>query len=126
MSEIEVGDYIRTKDGIIAKVTYSDCMMLDCDRDVFDLENLAMMEIPTEYISEYVKKHSKNIIDLIEVGDIVETEIICSLETNGILHSIIDVSNKEHLEALKSNEDTKILSILTHEQYEKNCYKLEE
>lgn len=66
MEEIKVNDYIRTKDGIIAKVTYVDAMMIDCDRDVFDLKNLAMMEIPTEYIKEYIVKHSSNIIDLIE------------------------------------------------------------
>ena len=67
MEDIKVNDYIRTKDGIIARVTRYDDLMLDCDRDVFDLGNLAMMEIPVEYIQEYVMKHSKNIIDLIEV-----------------------------------------------------------
>lgn len=66
MEEIKVNEYIRTKDGVIAKVTYVDVMMVDCDRDVFDLNNLAMMEIPTEYIKEYILKHSPNIIDLIE------------------------------------------------------------
>ena len=70
--EIKVGEYIRTKDGVIAKVTYVDIMMVDCDRDVFDLNNLAMMEIPTEYIEEYIVKHSSNIIDLIEEGDYVK------------------------------------------------------
>lgn len=78
--EIKVGEYIRTKDGIIAKVTYVDCMMIDCDRNVFDLEHLAMMEIPTEYKEEYIKKHSSNIIDLIEVGDYVNGYLIYSIE----------------------------------------------
>lgn len=67
MSEIKVGEYVRTKDGIISKVT--DVLIgycIDCDNDVFDIGDGAMMEIPWEYIEEYVIKHSKNIIDLIE------------------------------------------------------------
>lgn len=71
MEEIKVGEYIRTKDGVIAKVTYVDVMMVDCDRDVFDLKNLAMMEIPTEYIEEYIVKHSFDIKDLLQAGDII-------------------------------------------------------
>ena len=66
MSDIQVGEYVRTKDGIIAKVTYVDGLMIDTDQDVFDLNNLAMMEIPVEYAEEYILKHSKNIIDLIQ------------------------------------------------------------
>lgn len=67
MEDIKVGEYIRTKDGIIAKTTRIDSLMVDCDRDVFDLEHLSMMEIPVEYTKEYILKHSPNIIDLIEV-----------------------------------------------------------
>ena len=65
--KIKVNEYIRTKDGIIAKVTYKDFYMLDTDNDVFDWGTGKVMEIPTEYIEEYVVKHSFNIIDLIEV-----------------------------------------------------------
>jgi preprotein translocase subunit YajC len=66
MEEIKVGEYVRTKNGIIAKVTYVDAMMIDTDNDVFDIGESKMMEIPVEYIEEYVSKHSFNIIDLIE------------------------------------------------------------
>ena len=54
MEKLEVGEYIRTKDGIIAKIT--DIVKeycIDCDNDVFDVGNSAMMEIPWEHIKEY-------------------------------------------------------------------------
>lgn len=69
MEDIRVGEYVRTKDGIIAKVTHVDDLMIDCDRDVFDLDRLSMMEIPCEYIQEYIIKHSKLISEIVEVGD---------------------------------------------------------
>lgn len=70
---------------------------------------------------ENVVKHSKNIIDLIEVGDIVFTE-----DFNG--YDFIHIYCKEILEALKEDVKVKvkIKSILTKEQYEANCYRLEE
>ena len=119
MEKLEVGEYVRTKDGIIAKITdilneYS----IDCDNDVFDIENGAMMEIPWEYIQEYIVKHSKNIIDLIELYDYV----------NGmIVFDIINYDNGEKELKLSSGylmSEDEIQDILTHEQYEQNCYKL--
>lgn len=66
-------------------------------------------------------KVSENIIDLIEIEDIVFTE-----DFNG--YSFIHIYSKEMLEALKEDvkNEVKIKSILTHEQYEQNCYRLEE
>lgn len=125
--KIEIGDYVRTKDGVIAKVTYVDVMMIDCDRDVFDLNNLAMMEIPTEYIEEYIVKHRKQLIDLIDVGDIlkikiseewVEKQDTIKFVVVGQTYTITEI--KECLE----NGLFKIIQILTHEQFEANCYKV--
>lgn len=112
MKKLEVGEYVRTKDGIIAKITdilneYS----IDCDNAVFDIENGAMMEIPWEYIQEYIVKHSKNIIDLIEVGDFVNNEYMS--------HSV-DI----YVRFIR--DKNKIKTILTREQYMQNCYKVEE
>lgn len=122
MDKIEVGEYVRTKDGIIAKVT--DVLKeycIDCDNDVFDLYNGPMMEIPWEYIEEYIVKHSFNIIDLIEVGDLVFIEI------NG-RSDWIYVYNEEMIETIIEHVKTgmKIKLILTHEQYERDCFVVEE
>ena len=129
MEEIKVGEYIRTKDGIIAKVTYVDCMMIDCDKDVFDLDNLAMMEIPREYIEEYIVEHSFNIIDLIEVGDYVNGYIVLAimedLNTGEIhLEMPMDYTNKELGDCTIYSKDIK--SIVTKEQFANAEYRLED
>lgn len=128
MEEIKVGEYIRTKDGIISKVT--DILKgycIDCDNDVFDIGNGAMMEIPLEYIKEYVKKHSKNIIDLIEVGDIIEWEYE-GFGYDGINEvidrfDIIGVYGIEYDDTIPLKNIT-IKRILTHEQFENNVYRI--
>lgn len=56
---IEVGDYVRTKDGVIAKVTYVDSFMIDTDNEIFDLGYEKMMEIPTESVDRIVKNTQK-------------------------------------------------------------------
>lgn len=130
MEEIKVGEYIRTKDGIISKVT--DILKgycIDCDNDVFDIGNGAMMEIPWEYIKEYVKKHSKNIIDLIEVGDIIEWEYE-GFGYDGINEvidrfDIIGVYGIEYDDTIPLKNIT-IKRILTHEQFENNVYRIGE
>ncbi len=127
--KIEIGDYVRTKDGVIAKVTYVDVMMIDCDRDVFDLNNLAMMEIPTEYIEEYIVKHRKQLIDLIDVGDIlkikiseewVEKQDTIKFVVVGQTYTITEI--KECLE----NGLFKIIQILTKEKYNQECFEVVE
>ena len=130
MEEIKVGEYIRTKDGIISKVT--DILKgycIACDNDVFDIGNGAMMEIPWEYIKEYVKKHSKNIIDLIEVGDIIEWEYE-GFGYDGINEvidrfDIIGVYGIEYDDTIPLKNIT-IKRILTHEQFENNVYRIGE
>ena len=69
-----------------------------------------------------IKKHSKNIIDLIEIGDFV----------NG--HRVVEIKNdEEKVEIGLENEhlinyyieEQEIKSILTKEQYQLNCYVVE-
>ena len=65
-------------------------------------------------------KHSKNIIDLIEAGDIVFIE-----DFSG--YDFIYINDKEMLEALKQDvkDGVRIKSILTKELYQANCYTVE-
>lgn len=67
-NKIEVGEYIRTKDGRIDKVDrYSiGCCVYHCKNGMC-IDECETVGIP---ISD-IKKHSSNIIDLIEVGDYV-------------------------------------------------------
>ena len=81
--------------------------------------------------SEDIVKHSKDIIDLIEVGDIVELDgekyqVIYDKSYNklGIL-----IPNKNYLAIRHTSleyifQKNKKVTILTHEQYENNCYRI--
>ena len=124
MSEIEIGEYVRTKNGLIGKVNkiepkgrgtrfageyLSDTIIQFNDGKVYE----------RRVKDNYIVNHNKNIIDLIEKGDLVLVE-----DKN--YNDFIYVSDEEMLEAIKEDIKTgcKIESILTHEQYERNCYKI--
>ena len=106
---IEVGEYVRTNTGKIDKVINNNYYMpqyIECEKDIVDKENIS--------------KHSKNIIDLIEVGDIVFMEDFPG-------YDFIYINDKEMLEALKQDvkDGVRIKSILTKELYKANCYTVE-
>ncbi len=68
MQEIKVGEYVRTKEGIIGKVIIDyngRCNNPKCDRKHVSCKN-------TYYCEEDIVNHSKNIIDLIEVRRLCE------------------------------------------------------
>lgn len=136
--EIEVGEWVRTKAGVIAKVcAYQDLVTYD-NKGIsvtfhsFDTNKGAIADIN-------IAKHSKNIIDLIEIGDIVECfveedvdgedtikyEVTATdiLDTNGNKINEIGICGEEGPEFISFKN---IRSILTHEQYKQNCYRLEE
>lgn len=109
MGEIEVNEYVRTDLGIIYEYTEdekNDLQMRD-----FRLCN-----------DGNIVKHSKQLIDLIEVGDVLE------IRTG--LHSSFKyfVENEDNLLLLKEQvkEFWNIETILTHEQFEQNSYKVGE
>ena len=116
---IEVGEYVRTNDGHIGK-------LIRIERDDIDtsLKWYVFDDGKNErYINKpYIVKHSKNIIDLIEIGDIVK------LDDEFIEYRLIDVFDESIIEGLKQDIKTgiKINSILTKEQYKRNCYTVEQ
>ena len=100
---IEVNDYVRTKNGVIGKV------IKVLSNRVF-LDNLGYAVLKKDIL-----KHSKQLIDLIEVGDIVEIR-------TGLYSSFkYFVENEDNLLLL---EDWNIETILTKEIYMANCYKV--
>lgn len=72
-------------------------------------------------------KHSKNIIDLIEVGDYVNGYLVGGISDNGGTAEkeiMIEIPYEKTYNKHALNE--KIKTILTHEMYEQNCYKVGE
>lgn len=106
--KIEVGEYVRTKNGKIDKVinnNYYIPQYIECEKGIVDKENIV--------------NHSKNLIDLIEVGDIVNNGYI--YETGNSEDGYKWVHNLNGL--LLFEEDIK--TILTKELYQANCYTVE-
>ena len=111
--EIEVGEFVRTKDKILKIDSFEkDMRNIDC-------VCFTTVEIYTkELLNEIITNHSKNIIDLIEVGDYVNRERVLDI-TGDYIRTSEFIHNKYWLL-------NNIKTILTYEQYEKNCYRLEE
>ena len=110
--EIEVGEYVRTFNGLIGKVV-----------ELTDSGNYAIrIYNGAEYVVRAViKNHSKNIIDLIEVGDYVNGYKIIAKSDDGYIEILT-----EDIEQGELLEEQDIKTILTKEQYMQNCYKIPE
>lgn len=113
--EIECGEYVRTKRGYIRKVTRR-----DMDKHILlDIGFEGANYLTKVEEKEDIVKHSKNIIDLIEVGDYVNGYRVesVSVETNEVL---LD-HNGFGWRTLKDGD-----RIITHEQFASIEYKVEE
>lgn len=114
MEEIQVGEYVRTNYGIIDKIINKD------DKNYFlDGEKGIIVDLKDRIgtpISD-ITKHSKNIIDLIEVGDFVNGNRVYKV-TNACIYCIG--------KAVQNKFTINIQTILTHEQFENNYYRIEE
>lgn len=120
--DIEVEEYVRLKQGIIAKVS-----------NINDFREPSMkFGIDANYFKDIVfvgendiVKHSKNIIDLIEVGDYVNGYKVSDKESTLLSTNVKGIDRSGyHIPISQYGEN--IETILTHEQYESNCYRLEE
>lgn len=131
---VEVGEYIRTDDGIIAKVNNIDELRIDIPTDRAVYRIWVDDYYGNHKEDRFIKLHSKNIIDLIEVGDYVNGFKIYNMEyitynnhidlVFTIFKTPIDFTSPYKVIVTWQEKDIK--SILTHEMYEQNCYKIGE
>ena len=120
MEDIKVGNFIRTNNGHIGE-------LIRIERDDIDtsLKWYVFNDGKNErYVNKpYIINYSKNIIDLIEAGDVLKIHFPVRntirkiyvdeyFEDSMILNGII-------------NGNVILKSILTHEQYKQNCYTVE-
>lgn len=110
--EIEIGDYIRTKNGKIDKVINNNYYMqkyIECENGL--------------YLKENIVKHSKKLIEQVQVGDILkikEDNDICYI---GLEKDTITVNYSDIKESIKNGE-CELLAILTKEQFNSNSFKV--
>jgi len=113
---MKVGDYVRTKSGLIGKLMGSNAyggnkiaILIDDTKDI---------KITPVIDKEQIIKSSPNIIDLIEVGDYVNGERVINIIKK---HKYLEVSDEEIV-----IEEKDIKSIVTKEQFESMQYKVGE
>lgn len=120
--EIKENEFVRTDNGIF-KVTKIDGLYIYLDKQYFDNQYQTMRDVT---FKERIVNHSFNIKELIEDKDIIKVKT----KENAILmigfdEKTIDIKYKEIIEEIENGE-YELLEILTHEQYERNCYKVKE
>ena len=119
--EIKVGELVRTHKGIIGTLQSQELTYPEPSEWILDVNGKEVIIVECD---DYITKHSFNLIDLIEVGDILELKEGNSICYLGLRKNQITVNYPDLIESIK-NKDCELLSILTHEQYEQNCYKIE-
>ena len=124
---IEVNEYVRTKDGIIGIFNrYSSRKEKSLYKSPFNcFIKIKNRKTPLQCCEDYIVKHSKQLIDLIEVGDIVNGYRVKNIINEGPCPSekCVDIdSSKDSSECTLWEED--IQTILTKESYMANCYKV--
>lgn len=145
---MEVGDYVRTKDGLISKYIGYEEDEKDKEYNKYNFnskiywfyeyyDDYVYEEDFKEWYEKKVIKTSPNIIDLIEENDLIEIEYKISTGENQkeIVQVIKNVNNKlfiktytEHYVFVENIEETiyKIKGIITKEQIASMEYKLGE
>lgn len=108
--KLEVGMYVRTKDGEIHKIK-------SINDEYIEYEN--GFGVPYE-LKEYIVKASYNIIDILEEGDYANGVEVINIDDEWITMSDIQ------LPILKSIANGMIKSVVTHEQMEQMAYKVGE
>lgn len=123
MEEIEVGEYVRTVDGNIGKIEQINKEPTDDNVIYAVTDNWVGM-------NEEIVKHSKNIIDLIELGDYVNGYLV-----GKFLHSIDGIDEFGHI--IKGPRtrcvtmfgeicNNEIETVVTKEQFANAEYKVKE
>lgn len=91
---IEVGEYIRTKQGDISKVRYVDEENIFLEDSVWSKNDLYEKTDVLYFDDEEIAKHSKNILDLVEVGDYLDGVRVSETFINNIKYLAKDYNNK--------------------------------
>ena len=80
MENIEINEYVRTKNGVIAQFTHIETYYKDkiywFDNTIYQDYEENISYLRDNNLEKYIKKHTFNLIDLIEEGDYVNGELV--------------------------------------------------
>ena len=122
MSKIEINEYVRTNKGRIGKVAE---IRLGFNKDLQVYQDIYILDNGLWTILDYIVKHSKNLIDLIECGDFVNGYKAISVDYD-VMNDTTECIELDLNSNYKYNfiSIRQIQTILTKEQYMANCYKV--
>ena len=120
-NEIEVGEYVRSKSGVIIKADFIDFERLTISQKGlgWDFEDVEEME---DFMENEIVKHSKNKIDLVENGDYVNGWKVLAktkIKNNEMQVCILTAFEDEHWITI-NNETLKF--IVTEESFKEREY----
>lgn len=119
MEKINIGMYVRTKDGIIAKVDYIDNDTIFFDKELYRTYGDSIDFLEKDNLERIVKA-SYNIIDILEVGDYVNEHRVEEIDFDD---EEIFTDSEYYCGIVEFNN---IESVITHEQMEQMEYKVGE
>ncbi len=117
---IEANEYVRTNKGVIGELIQETLSYPEPSEWILKANNNKIVIVEC---NDYPVKHSKQLIDLIENKDILKVRIDKTIMFFGIDESTSDIKYKEIMESIENGE-CELLEILTHQQFEANCYKV--
>lgn len=131
--KLEVGKWCRTKKGTIFKIVGGNVDMWEIDIDYSYLSKCENEDYNSyaynknNSLFEYlVVKTSYNIIDILEVGDIISFyEDIDNYKKQYVI-GIPDLITLDNIKDKITNDNIRLVSILTKEEMEQMAYKMEE
>ena len=121
--KIEVNEYVRTDKGNIGKIVE---IRLGFNKDTQLYQDIYILDNGLWTVLDYIVKHSKQLIDLIEKDDYVngrKVKHIAMFEGFPDYPKLIFV-DETHLIPDDTCENEDIKTILTKERYMANCYKV--
>lgn len=113
--DIEVNEYVRTNKGVIGKLISETLSYPEPSEWILKANNNKIVIVEC---NDYPVKHSKQLIDLIEIGDYVNGHLVEEVRI-----SCFDSSIFVHEYTIELHEND-IKTILTKEQFEAKCYKV--
>ena len=118
---IEVNEYVRTNKGVIGELISETLSYPEPSEWILKGNNNKIVIVEC---NDYPVKHSKQLIDLIEVGDIVNGMEVLDIHKPRDLWEPIEIRVDSRYTNFILAEDIK--TILTKEKYMANCYKVGE
>lgn len=129
MKDIEVGEYVRlARNQGINKIIDIHDKKYELETDITNKWREFTCILEEYQLKDEIINHSKQLIELIEVKDLVcfKNKLQNSLENEEMIIHIFDNDTLEEVKQAIEKGEIELLEILTHEQFEANCYKVEE